>query len=83
MPIRHLGKLGTISPTCWMSRDGPKPPSNAYARPSWLRPTTLMQCSIWRSCCNEKAHMPKPQIIGDGIWPVIAYRNGQHGRGGR
>jgi hypothetical protein len=23
--------------------------------------------------------MPKPQIIGDGIWSVIAYRNGQHG----
>jgi hypothetical protein len=28
------------------ARDAPKPPSNAYARRSPLRPTTSMQCSI-------------------------------------
>ena len=44
--IRHLRKLGTISPTCWMIRDVPKPPSNACARRSWLHPTTSMRCSI-------------------------------------
>src|ERR1700730_15748769 len=31
-PIRHLPKLGTISPTCWMIRDAPKRLSNACAR---------------------------------------------------
>ena len=38
-----------------MIRDVPKPPSNVCARPSWLRPTTSMQCSISRCCCSEKA----------------------------
>ena len=27
------------------------------------RPTTSMQCSIWRCCCCEKGHMPKPLIL--------------------
>ena len=45
----------------------PKLPSNVCAKPSLLRPTTLMQCSIWRYYCNEKARMAKPRIIGGGI----------------
>ena len=37
------------------------------AKPSSLRPITLMQCSIWRYYCNEKARMAKQRIIGGGI----------------
>ena len=66
-PIRHLPKLGITSLTCWMIRDAPKPPLNAYARRSASHPTTSMQCSIKRCCYSEKVHMPKPQTIGANI----------------
>ena len=82
-PIRHLPKLGTISPTCWMIRDVPKRLSNACARRCWLHPTTLMQRSISRYCCNETARLPKPQTIGGGIWRATVPPNGRCGLGGR
>jgi hypothetical protein len=31
--------------------------------------------------CSGKAHMPRPQTIGSGIWRVIVYRNGPPGLG--
>ena len=66
-PIQRLRKLGTTSLTCWMIRDDPKRLSNVCAKPSLLRRTISTRCSISRSCCSEKAHMPKLQTIGDSI----------------
>ena len=78
--IRHSQTLGTILVTCWTSRDAPKPPSNAYALRCGSRLTTPMPCSIWRCYCNEQTDMPRRQITGVAISPVIVNRNGQHGR---
>jgi BRCA1 C Terminus (BRCT) domain len=82
-PIRHLEKLGTISPTFWMIRAGPKLPLNVCAKPLLLRRTTSMRRSILRCCCSGKARMRRPQTIGGGIWRVIARRDGPPARGAR
>jgi hypothetical protein len=67
-PIRYLPKLGTISPTCWMIRDVPKPPLNVCTKPWSLRPTISMRCLISRCCCSGKALSRKPPPIGGDIW---------------
>ena len=41
------------------------------------------RCSISRCYCNEKARMPRPQIIGGGTWQVMVRPNGQHEPDGR
>ena len=46
-------------------------------------PTTLMQRSISRCCCNGTARLPKPQTIGGGIWRTTVAPNGRCGLGGR
>jgi hypothetical protein len=52
-------------------------------RPCSWRPTTSMQCLISRCCCSGTALLPKPQIIGGGIWRTTVHRNARRAHGGR
>jgi hypothetical protein len=78
--IRHSRTLGTTSATCWTSRDALKPPLNAYAQRCGSRLITPMPRSTSRCYYNEQTNIPRLQITGVAISPVIVNPNGLHGR---
>jgi len=78
-----LRRLGTIFPTCWMSRVGPKLRSIVCAGRCTPRRNMSTRCSTLRFYYSEPIGTTKRRSIGGAIWPTTLNLNGQHERGVR
>ena len=69
-PIRPLPRLGTISPTYWMSRDGRKRPLICLRKALLVSPDYVDAMFNLACCFSERANMLRPQTIGASYSPT-------------